>query len=427
MADRTMVKTNSRHPGLQELDPRTAFLYTPHTVTCLVLGIGLIVYKSRVFDVPLPPDDEEARQEFSTENARRGIWAVMFVFMGYSILQSPSTAMIRPHPSFWRLVNSVAVMYLMFMVWLLFQDVNDARQFLKHLSEELGREQPERPYGGNCQLWIEGKGVNWVAIQETVLDEFVVAHILGWWAKAVMIRNHSLLWVLSIGFELLELTFQHMLPNFNECWWDSWILDVATCNLLGIAMGMWTVHYFDSAYSTYNWRGISEQPTLAAKAKRSFLQFLPHSWDNFDWGMYSGPTRCIAVFAMVAVLLAVEVQAFFLKYILWVPPRNLLNTYRLLIWFAVGLPAVREYYEFLEGRAPEGTIFNKLGVFAWLATATCLVETLVCIKFGKGLFTAAWPPSVVLCWTVGALALVATLVVWSLRLWLQTGRQKKVD
>lgn len=42
-----------------------------------------------------------------------------------------------------------------------------------------------------------------------------------------------MLWVLSIGFELMELTFQHMLPNFNECWWDSWVLDVALCNLIG--------------------------------------------------------------------------------------------------------------------------------------------------------------------------------------------------
>lgn len=41
----------------------------------------------------------------------------------------------------------------------------------------------------------------------------------------------------SIGFELMEVTFQHWLPNFNECWWDSWILDVAICNNLGIALG----------------------------------------------------------------------------------------------------------------------------------------------------------------------------------------------
>lgn len=51
--------------------------------------------------------------------------------------------------------------------------------------------------------------------------------------QALIIRDYPLLWVLSVGFELMELTFQHMLPNFNECWWDSWVLDVAVCNLLG--------------------------------------------------------------------------------------------------------------------------------------------------------------------------------------------------
>lgn len=87
-----------------------------------------------------------------------------------------------------------------------------------------------------------------------------------------MIRNQPLLWVLSIGFELMEvwlltslnsfssfyrhlcrtylvtlyissqslifswyvqLTFRHMLPNFNECWWDSIILDILICNWFG--------------------------------------------------------------------------------------------------------------------------------------------------------------------------------------------------
>ena len=34
----------------------------------------------------------------------------------------------------------------------------------------------------------------------------------------------------------------------------------------------------------------------------------------------------------------VELNGFFLKYVLWVPPENLLNTYRLFFWFFLGLP-----------------------------------------------------------------------------------------
>lgn len=44
-------------------------------------------------------------------------------------------------------------------------------------------------------------------------------------------------WFISIAFELCELTFQHWLPNFNECWWDSWVLDVLVCNAIGIYTG----------------------------------------------------------------------------------------------------------------------------------------------------------------------------------------------
>ena len=78
-------------------------------------------------------------------------------------------------------------------------------------------------------------------INSTLFDEFVIAHTLGWWGKAVIIRNLPMLWLLSVAFEFMELTFQHMLPNFNECWWDSWLLDVAICNFIGLLAGMATV------------------------------------------------------------------------------------------------------------------------------------------------------------------------------------------
>lgn len=87
------------------------------------------------------------------------------------------------------------------------------------LYPSLGVELPERSYGGDCALFIPGKGWNWEGIRGTLFDEFVVAHTLGWWGKAVIIRDPKLLWILSVGFEFMELTFQHMLPNFNECWY----------------------------------------------------------------------------------------------------------------------------------------------------------------------------------------------------------------
>jgi phosphatidylserine synthase 2 len=127
----------------------------------------------------------------------------------------------------------------------------------------LGVPLAEREYGTDCRLWIRGEGLNTKVLKDTLIDEFVIAHTVGWWAKALIMRNYWLLWTCSIGFELMELTFQHWLPNFNECWWDSWLLDVLICNLGGLLAGMATVNYFGS--KKYNWQGISKQKTLLAK------------------------------------------------------------------------------------------------------------------------------------------------------------------
>ena len=52
------------------------------------------------------------------------------------------------------------------------------------------------------------------------MDEFVIAHTLGWFAKAIVLRDYWFCWILSILFEVMEYSLQHQLPNFAECWWD---------------------------------------------------------------------------------------------------------------------------------------------------------------------------------------------------------------
>ena len=116
---------------------------------------------------------------------------------------------------------------------------------------------------------------------------------------------------------------QHLLPNFNECWWDRWLLDVLICNNIGIVAGkapgllrsalpsaaclprscpgrktahfpgrhagMHTVRYFRA--KKFNWLGLSQQPSLTAKVRRAAGQFLPWSYENFDWQLTSGVCR----------------------------------------------------------------------------------------------------------------------------------------
>ena len=120
----------------------------------------------------------------------------------------------------------------------------------------------------------------------------------------------------------------------------------------------------------------------------------------------------------IVVINASELNAFFLKFVLWVPPRNPLNTYRILIWFgapavplsrpplpeppharrppaplraaAMAMPATKEYYEFIT--LQRGSRFRKLGTFAWLSLACAALEALVILKFSRGMFVDSGMP-----------------------------------
>uniref|UniRef100_A0A061R748 CDP-diacylglycerol--serine O-phosphatidyltransferase n=1 Tax=Tetraselmis sp. GSL018 TaxID=582737 RepID=A0A061R748_9CHLO len=230
-----------------------------------------------------------------------------------------------------------------------------------------------------------------------------------------------MLLTVSVGFELMELTFQHWLPNFNECWWDSWILDVAICNNIGIVVGMALVAHFKG--KTYHWSGVSSQKSVVAKVTRGLGQFLPYSFDSIEWEWMSGPTRLVQCLIPCAMNLQFKVVAFFLKYILWIPPTNPLNTIRLIIWFLMCLPATLEYYEYINN--PSTVI--KIGYFAWLTMFVTVVEILICIKFGRGMFTAPWPPRVLWFWGAMSAGFAAFLCTWYLVSFLKKRRKSHAE
>ncbi len=86
------------------------------------------------------------------------------------------------------------------------------------------------------------------------MDVFALAHFLGWAMKALLVRHYGLCWTISVTWEITEVAFAHLLPNFAECWWDSWVLDVLVCNGLGIACGMYVCYFLEMR--TYQWESI---------------------------------------------------------------------------------------------------------------------------------------------------------------------------
>lgn len=86
------------------------------------------------------------------------------------------------------------------------------------------------------------------------------------------------------------------------------------------------------------------------QVKRTLGQFTPAQWDKDEWHPLLGPWRFIQVLSLCIVFLTVELNTFFLKFCLWIPPRNSVVIYRLILWWLLAIPTIREYNSYLQDR-----------------------------------------------------------------------------
>ena len=147
--------------------------------------------------------------------------AAIVTFLAFSAFHMPDTVMTRPHPAFWRIILGCGMLYTMFMLYLLFLPLDLARKELTVFYDDLGVDLEEKNYAEDCRLFTpDDPDSNFKNLSDAVFDIHFIAHLFGWWFKVLIVRDLKILWLSSIVFELLELTFKHWLPNFSECWWD---------------------------------------------------------------------------------------------------------------------------------------------------------------------------------------------------------------
>ncbi|KAH9841687.1 phosphatidylserine synthase 2 [Rhodofomes roseus] len=385
-ADRTEPYTRIT-PFQEKHDTSIEFFYKPITLTALGAGMGVLAYVATTQDVL-----EEGR-----DKRRVGAYAAIASFLLFSMIQFRDGPFIRPHPAFWRVVLGINLLYELAMVFLLFQDLDSARAMMKYLDPSLGRPLPEKSYAENCDLTPQNV---WNAI-----DIFCLAHALGWFGKALILRDYWFCWILSIAFEFAEYSLQHQLANFAECWWDHWILDVLICNWLGIYLGMKSCHIFEVKH--YTWRGLKQTHGLRSKTKRVFSQFSPADWTTFKWEGTADFGHYFAVVLLLAVFLAAELNPFYLKSLLWMEPDHPFVIARLAGVFLCALPAVRELYQYVND--PRRAV--RMGQHVWLLLATIGTELLAITKWSQGQFPAPLPTAVKWAWTFGACVLVLYPVI----------------
>ena len=416
-------RTPLRDPMLtakkREHDRVSAVLFRPHSLSVLLFVVGLLALRADVFGTRGGPSGGVADP---LKGTRDGVLGMCTVLLGYFCSQAPDGMLVRPHPAVWRGVLGLSVAYLCVLSFLLVQDADQARDYLRVFDANLGGPLEERSYGEDCAVWDTSAPPGeppWHNVRDAVLDRFLLAHFFGWFAKALIVRERGILWVLSIGFELVERSMTHVLPNFSECWWDSAVLDVLGCNLAGMELGLAVCRWADvKLFDWYNWRTVSSYPTLRGKARRTLSQFSPFSWDTYAWEPLSTPGRFLQVLFYILVVLTVEVNAFLLKTVLWVPPESHLNIVRLALWALISVPATQEYYVFIAEPHEDG--LNKLGAQAWISFAIVLTEVCMHVKFAAGMFPDFWNPPPHVRYAAAGLGL--SLVLWFLSLFAATFR-----
>lgn len=208
--------------------------------------------------------------------------------------------------------------------------------------------------------------------------------------------------VLSILFEFLEYSLTFQLPNFNECWWDHWILDALVCNAFGIYLGGKVCAYLE--VKTYDWRGMYTVSTYRGKLQRAAAQFSPYYWTPYKWEDIHDLKTWGTTLLVIFLVLVVDLSAFYLKAVLWIPVESPLNMYRLFLLCFAPAVAIREIYQYAHDSR-----CKRFGQQAWVVILILITEILITIKYGKGQFPNDPDPVWIAFWLV----LIGATALWT--------------
>ena len=253
----------------------------------------------------------------------------------------------------------------------MFQDVHTVRGYLHWLDNELhmGPVMKERSDAEDCLIHNPELEDPWYNIRSRV-DIFVICHLGGWVAKALIMRDWRFLWINSLLFEWMEVTWAFILMNFNECWWDTWIMDVFGCNLLGMIIGLKLIDYF--AIKPMNWTRAEEAPPGGVKGGVKALrnQMRPASIEKYEWPKFLQDARTYILFmGYVVITQLCDLNVFFLKFVLNMPTSHPICIARVIFAGVVASAGTRDYYEYMTN--PNQA---RIGQQSWLMIAALAAE-----------------------------------------------------
>ena len=197
------------------------------------------------------------------------------------------------------------------------------------------------------------------------VDHYFAVHLFDWFCAALVIRDPYILHLWSVMDEIVELTFQHILPHFRECWWDHILMDITLTNTPAIILGLKVLDYF--GWMRYDW--------LGRKGKKSV-------WDWDIWYCH----RRFGVFCYMFILLLIHfVAGFFLINAFLIPPVHPFTIGRLILWFGLGNIGMREAYQDVITWNTYDRKENPVeGRYRYLSVGILITESIIAYKYRYG-------------------------------------------
>lgn len=319
--------------------------------------------------------------------------ASLIVCVTYAVCCLPDTVLVRPHPMFWRGMHGVGLWYLMIIFMFFVTPPQYGRRFFHALSSESVDVIADKQDGSKSSFdWSHLHcNISVSSVQNQLFSLYFLAHVFGWMAKMLVIRDWILCLRWSFLFEVLELSLQWLIPEFKECWWDSTVIDFAGANMVGMMFGLFILRRLNN--KRYDWHVWASVKGIRSRASRMLMQFHPYSWSVFAWRTNHDPISDLMVMVPVFIGCALEVNSFFIINCFSLVPSHPLNFLRQFVLLWISIPGVQEWYMYIKGKS------TRIGSNCLLLALVCIAEMMTLHVYGHphGAWDAISPPPAVWC------------------------------
>jgi len=318
---------------------------------------------------------ERAGKELSSSAATQAmLMSSLFCLCVYCILNTKDSVHVRPHPAVWRVTHAVALFYLIILSAMAVAPLQLGHRLVDLTFPELKVERSAAPEAITdehlqCELTME-------VLYRQLSSVWFTAHVLGWCGKMCVFRSWRICLVYSFLFEMIELSLQWLIPEFQECWWDSVILDFLISNMLGMVLGYFILRLLNQLDYDHLWSKGEIEGVEMTFFSRMLVQFTPLEIQNYEWNTNHSMAHWFFAHFMIVVPLMLETNSFFIMQAFHIPQNHPFHVVRQLFFMLIpAIQGIAEAYAYNSGRSV------RWGHAMWTMALVTILETYVVIRY----------------------------------------------